>query len=94
MFVPIVGELDPAMMSLADGVLELIKWDLILGASSVILATFWMADNVLQLAGILVWYGIATIALGPAAAIVGVFLWRERRLNGQSQVEKTSQKTE
>lgn len=94
MFVPAVGVLDPATMSLTDGVLEFIKWDMILGVGSVILATFWMADSVLRLVGILVWYGVATIVLGPAAAIAGVLLWRERRLNGQSQAEKTSQKME
>ncbi|KAG8217203.1 hypothetical protein J3R82DRAFT_5287 [Butyriboletus roseoflavus] len=94
MFVPVVGVFDPAAMSLTDGVLEFIKWDMILGVGSVVLATFWMADSVLSLVGILVWYGIATIVLGPAAAIAGVFLWRERRLNGQSQAEKTPQKME
>lgn len=91
MFMPVVGSvLDPSTSSLTDGVLEFVKWDLILGAGSVILATFWMADSVLTLTGIVIWHGLATVALGPAAAIVGVFLWRERRLNGQRQAEMTS----
>ncbi|KAH0830261.1 hypothetical protein J3R83DRAFT_1625 [Lanmaoa asiatica] len=81
-------------MSLTDGVHEFIKWDLIFGAGSVMLATFWMADSALSLVGILIWYGIATIALGPSAAITGVFLWRERRLNGQGPAKETPKKTE
>lgn len=48
------------------------------------LATLWMADGVLSFVGILLWHSIATIAFGLAAAIVGVFMWRERRLDGQS----------
>lgn len=94
MFIPVVDVFDPEAMSLADGVLKFIKWDLILGVGSVILATFWMADSALCLVGIFVWYGIASIAFGPPAAIAGVFLWRERRLNGQTQAGKTAQKTE
>lgn len=58
MLVPVVGELNPAVTSLTDGVLEFIKWDLILGAGSVILVMFWMADNARHLAGILVWYHV------------------------------------
>lgn len=94
MFVPVVGVLDPAATSLEDGVLEFIKWDFIFGAGSVILATFWMASNALHLLGIFIWYGMAIITLGPAAAITGVFLWRERRLNGESWAQKTPQKIE
>ncbi|KAI9456103.1 hypothetical protein HD554DRAFT_221826 [Boletus coccyginus] len=94
MFVPVVDVFDPEAMSLADGVLEFIKWDLILGVGSVILATFWMADSAFCLVGIFVWHGIVNIAFGPPAAIAGVFLWRERRLNGQMQADKIPQKTE
>lgn len=93
MFVP-VGPLDPAASSVDDGVLEFIKWDLIFGAGSVVLSTFWMVDGMFALVGILLWYGIATIVFGPAAAIIGVFLWRERRLNGQPQAGKIAQKME
>ena len=94
MFVPVVDGFDPAATTLVGGVLQFIKWDLILGLGSVILATFWMADSVLSLVGILAWHGVANIAFGPAAAIAGVFLWRERRLNGQSQVDKTPKRME
>ncbi|KAF8431816.1 hypothetical protein L210DRAFT_924027 [Boletus edulis BED1] len=94
LFVSLMDVSDPAVMSLADGVLEFIKWDFIFGVGSVVIATFWMADSLFSLAGIIVWYGIANIAVGPAAAIAGVLLWRERRLNGKSQVEKVPQKME
>ncbi|KAG6375906.1 hypothetical protein JVT61DRAFT_2774 [Boletus reticuloceps] len=93
-FAQVVDVSDPAATTLADGVLEFIKWDFIFGVGSMVLATFWMADSLLSLVGIIVWYGIASIAVGPAAAIAGVLLWRERRLNGKSQVEKVPQKME
>ena len=54
MFVPTLGALDPAATSFVGGVLQFIKWDLIFGVGSVTLATFWMADSVLGLFGILV----------------------------------------
>ena len=68
--------------SLVVDVPAFIRWDLVFGLGSVVLATFWMADNLLTLVGMLVWYDIATIFVGPAAAIAGVFLLWERRLNG------------
>ena len=92
MFVPVVDGFNPAATTLVGGVLQFIK--LILGLGSVILATFWMADSVLSLVGILAWHGVANIAFGPAAAIAGVFLWRERRLNGQGQADKTPKRME
>ena len=54
MFVPALHAFDPAAISFVGGVLEFIKWDLIFGVGSVTLATFWMADSVLGLFGILV----------------------------------------
>ncbi|KAG9318132.1 hypothetical protein JVU11DRAFT_200 [Chiua virens] len=86
MFVPNMGIRDPPVVSLADGVLQFMRWDLIFSSGPVMLATLWMADSMHSLVGILVWYSLATIALGPAAAITGVFLWRERRLNGQDKI--------
>lgn len=94
MFVPFGDVFDLEETSVTDSIIEFIKWDLIFGIGSVMLSTFWMAGSMLHLIGILAWYGIAIPALGPAAATVGVFLWRERRLNGQSQAEMAPQKTE
>ena len=95
MFLPVI---DPAFdlekTSLVDGVLTFVKWDLVFSLGSVILGTFWAADRLLTLVGMLVWYGIATILVGPAAAIAGVFLLRERQLNGRNQTEKVPQKME
>ena len=98
MFLPVVEPIgkvpDLEETSLVDGVLAFIRWDLVFGLSSVILATFWMADSLLTLIGMLVWYYIATIFVGPAAAIAGVFLLQERRLNGRDQTERVPQKME
>ncbi|KAN0075501.1 hypothetical protein V8E55_011524 [Tylopilus felleus] len=96
MFLPVTAmdTFDPVTTSLTEGALQFIKWDIIIGVGSVMLATFWMADSVLSLVGILAWYAIASVAFGPAAAIAGVFLWRENRLNGQSRADKVPQKTE
>ncbi|KAF9228790.1 hypothetical protein BS17DRAFT_772516 [Gyrodon lividus] len=94
MVVPSLGALDPAASSLTEGVVAFIKWDIVIGAGSIMLSTLWMANDIIQFLAIVLWYGVATVLLGPGAAIAGVLLWRETHLNGGSQVEKVQEKTQ
>ncbi|KAF8841988.1 hypothetical protein BDN67DRAFT_430936 [Paxillus ammoniavirescens] len=93
MVVPSLGALDPAATSLTEGVVEFIKWDFITAAGPTMLSTLWMASNFVQCLTVVLWYGIATVLLGPGTAIAGVLLWREERLNGGNQAEKVEEKT-
>ncbi|KAH9981490.1 hypothetical protein BGW80DRAFT_1454357 [Lactifluus volemus] len=51
-----------------------------LGSS--LLGTLWFASNIKQVAFIVLWNVVATVIVGPGAAVSGVLLWREWRLNG------------
>ncbi|KIJ17068.1 hypothetical protein PAXINDRAFT_130597 [Paxillus involutus ATCC 200175] len=94
MVVPSLGALDPAATSLTEGVAAFMKWDIIIGAGSTMLSTLWMAGDLVQCLAIVLWYGVATVLIGPGAAIAGVLLWKEAKLNGGSQVEKVREKTQ
>ncbi|KIK92017.1 hypothetical protein PAXRUDRAFT_148219 [Paxillus rubicundulus Ve08.2h10] len=93
MVVPSLGALDPTATSLAENVVAFLKWDFIIGAGSTMLSTLWMADDFVQCLAIVLWHGVATVLLGPGAAVAGVWLWREARLNG-GQVANVQKKTQ
>ncbi|KAF9234480.1 hypothetical protein BU15DRAFT_65658 [Melanogaster broomeanus] len=59
MFVPLPVALDPATTSLLEGVVALLKWDFIIGAGSIILATLWMANDVGQFYCIVLWNAVS-----------------------------------
>lgn len=61
--------------------LDMIQWDLIFVFASTILASLWTAKSMSQFFGMIVWFGVASVAFGPGAAIAGVFSWREGMLN-------------
>ena len=47
-----------------------------------LLGTLWFASSAKQAALMVLWDLLASVVVGPGAAISGVLLWRERRLNG------------
>ncbi|KAH9981489.1 hypothetical protein BGW80DRAFT_1270480 [Lactifluus volemus] len=59
-----------------------LQWDAAFTFSSSLLGTLWFASNAKQVALIVLWNVIATVVVGPGAAVSGVLLWREWRLNG------------
>ncbi|KAH7919904.1 hypothetical protein BV22DRAFT_1074737 [Leucogyrophana mollusca] len=82
LFVPSLLTLDPGT-PLKESIAHFIKWDMIFGAGSSILATFWFAENVKELTILLLSHICVTAVFGPGAAIAGAFMWREAKLNTQ-----------
>ena len=61
-----------------------LQWDYIFTMGSCLIGTLWLASNVRQAASVAMWNIIATAVVGPGAALSGVLLWREWKLNGAS----------
>lgn len=74
-------------LSLPEGVAAVIQWDSVFGIGSTLLVTFWFAQGVKEMALLFLWHALSSVALGPGAAIAGVLLFREARLNGRTPVE-------
>ena len=54
---------------------------------SSLLGTLWFAHNAKQTVLIALWNVIASVVVGPSAAVSGVLLWREWALNGAREEE-------
>ncbi|KAG2348551.1 hypothetical protein BDR05DRAFT_987061 [Suillus weaverae] len=74
-------------LSLSEGVAAVIQWDAVFGIGSTLLVTFWFARGVKEMALLLLWHVLSSVAFGPGAAIAGVLLFREARLNSRTHVE-------
>ncbi|KAG2370136.1 hypothetical protein BDR07DRAFT_1386621 [Suillus spraguei] len=68
-------------LSLPEGVAAVIQWDAVFGIGSTLLMTFWFAQSVKEMVLLLVWHVLSSVVFGPGAAIAGVLLFREARLN-------------
>ncbi|KAG2366826.1 hypothetical protein BDR07DRAFT_1395206 [Suillus spraguei] len=68
-------------LSLPEGVAAVIQWDAVFGIGSTFLMTFWFAQSVKEMVSLLVWHVLSSVVFGPGAAIAGVLLFREARLN-------------
>ncbi|KAI0295517.1 hypothetical protein BC826DRAFT_968421 [Russula brevipes] len=90
LYVPPVLPLDPATTTLQLAAHVFLQWDAIFTFSSSLLGTLWFASNAKQAALIALWDVIATVIVGPGAAVSGVLLWREWRLNRP--IEEVSKK--
>lgn len=94
LFVPSLAVPDTSS-TVQAGVLDMIQWDLIFTLAPTILASLWTAKSMTQFLWIIVWFGVASLAFGPGAAVVGVFAWREGVLNagvgGEAVEEKKKQ---
>ncbi|KAI0273828.1 hypothetical protein BC834DRAFT_966294 [Gloeopeniophorella convolvens] len=91
LYVPPIAAPDPAKTSLHLATHIFLKWDAIFTLGSGLIGTLWFAQDAQQAVAIALWNVIATALAGPGAAISGVLLWRESKLNGAS--EDVSKKT-
>ena len=82
--IPPTTSLDPATISITEGAAAFLKWDMIFGAGSTVLMTLWFARNLTDLVLLVLWHALATIAVGPGAAIAGAMLWREATIKAQA----------
>jgi len=82
LYVPPIGPLDPSRTSLQLATHVFLQWDAVFTMGSSLLGTLWFARNVQQVVSIALWNVIATIVVGPGAALSGVLLWREWGLKG------------
>ncbi|KAJ7168332.1 hypothetical protein C8R43DRAFT_1060642 [Mycena crocata] len=60
---------------------DFLQWDAVFSFGSTLLATLWFAEDFRQLFNLLLWNTIASIVVGPGAAIAAVALWRESKLH-------------
>jgi hypothetical protein len=90
LYVPPIVSLDPATTNLQRAVHVTLQWENVFTLGSSLLGTLWFARNAKQVVLIALWNVIATLVVGPGAAVSGVLLWRERALNGAR--EKVSKK--
>ena len=67
--------------------INILQWDAILITGSSILASFWFADSITEVASLLIWHAVMVPVGGPFASFTGVLLWRESKLNGSSGVQ-------
>ncbi|KAG2115196.1 uncharacterized protein F5147DRAFT_412544 [Suillus discolor] len=74
-------------LSLSEGVAAVIQWDAVFGIGSTFLVTFWFTQSVKEMVLLFFWHVLSSVAFGPGAAIAGVLLFREARLNSRTPVE-------
>ena len=82
LYVPPIVPPDPATTKLQLATHVFFQWDAVFTMGSSLLGTFWFARNAKQVVLIALWNVIATVVVGPGAAVSGVLLWREWALNG------------
>jgi len=82
LYVPRILPPDPATTNLQMATHVFFQWDAVFSMGSCLLGTLWFAGNAKQVPLIALWNVIASIVVGPGAAVSGVLLWRERSLNG------------
>jgi len=84
LYVPPVVASNPAITSVQLATHVFLQWDAVFTMGSSLLGTLWFASNPKQVVLIALWNAIATVVVGPGAAVSGVLLWREWALNGTS----------
>lgn len=84
LYVPPISPPDPAKTTIELGVHVFLQWDYIFTMVSGLIGTLWLASNVRQAASVVLWNIVATMVVGPGAAMSGVLIWREWKLNGAS----------
>ena len=82
LYVPPIVPPDPATTNLQLATHVFLQWDAVFTMGSSLLGTLWFARNATQVVLIMLWNVIATVVVGPGAAVSGVLLWREGTLNG------------
>jgi len=84
LYIPPILPPNPAKTSLQMATHVFLQWDFIFTMGSSLVGTLWFANGVREAASIALWNIIATVIVGPGAAVSGVLLWREWKLNGAS----------
>ena len=82
LYVPPIVSPDPTTTNLQLATHVFFQWDAVFTMGSSLLGTLWFARNAKQTVLIALWNVIASVAVGPGAAVSGVLLWREWALNG------------
>ena len=90
LYVPPIVSPNPATSTLPQITHVFLQWDAVFTLGSSLFGTLWFAHNAKQATLIALWNVIATIVVGPGAAVSGVLLWREWTLNGA--LEEVSKK--
>jgi len=81
LYIPPLLPGNPATTSVQMAAHVFLQWDAVLTLGSSLLGTLWFANDVKEAGLIALWDGIASTVVGPGAAVSGVLLWREWRLN-------------
>ncbi|KAH9079222.1 hypothetical protein EDB83DRAFT_2341471 [Lactarius deliciosus] len=84
LYLPPISPPDPTTTSLRLATHVFLQWDYVFTMVSGLIGALWFASNVGQAAAIALWNVIATMVVGPGAAMSGVLIWREWKLNGAS----------
>ena len=83
LFVPPISPPDPATTSLTLAAHVVLHWDAAFTFFfPALVGTLWFASNVNKVVLIALWDVIASVIVGPGAAVSGVLIWREWTLNG------------
>jgi hypothetical protein len=82
LYVPPISTPDPATITIQLATHVFLQWDAVFTMGSSLLGMLWFAENAKEAAWILLWNVIATVIVGPGAAVSSVLIWREWRLNG------------
>ena len=90
LYVPPIVPPDPATTNLQLAAHVFFRWDAVFTMGPSLLGTLWFARNAKQVVLITLWNVIATVVVGPDAAVSGVLLWREWALNGAPEEPKVS----
>ena len=84
LYIPPIASLDPTKTTIQLATHVFLQWDYAFTMGSGLIASLWFASNFRQVASVALWNLIATMVVGPGAAMSGVLLWREWKLNGTS----------
>jgi len=83
-FLPSFAPVSRETGSLVDIMTVMMKWDMAIGSGAILLASMWFAKSFTQFVGLIVAIVGGTVAVGPAAALSGILVWREAQLSKQS----------
>jgi hypothetical protein len=84
LYVPPISPPDPTKTSLQLATHVFLQWDYTFTMATGLIGSLWFTSNIRQATSVTLWNIIATMILGPGAAMSGILIWREWKLNGAS----------
>ncbi|KAI0318840.1 hypothetical protein OF83DRAFT_1082641 [Amylostereum chailletii] len=82
-FVPPVAVGARGTATVAEATVEFLQWDMAFTFGSGFVGALWFAESAREGVGmVMMWSVGAACVLGPGAAMAGLLMWREERLNG------------